>query len=97
MLLLVSISTSSCPLFQGLLRTREVDRNGLSECRCLLIVGIIFSWCLAEAKNRINDVLFEPGEDTASFLLVTSEPVSPEQVEKLADGIRPWSWFVFRI
>ena len=53
---------------------------------CLLIVGIIFSWCLAEAKNRINDVLFEPGEDTASFLLVTSEPVSPEQVEKLADG-----------
>jgi hypothetical protein len=47
---------------------------------------IICSWSAGLAKNRINDVVFESGQDVASFLLVTTKPVSPKKVETLADG-----------
>lgn len=51
-----------------------------------LAIGIICCWSAGHAKNRLNDVVFESGQDVASFLLVTTKPVSPEQVETLADG-----------
>ena len=52
----------------------------------LIAIWVISSWTTVQAKNRITDVVFESGQDVASFLLVTTHPVTPEQVETLADG-----------
>lgn len=40
----------------------------------------------AQAKNRINDVLFESASDAMRFMLVTTDKVPLDRIEKLADA-----------